>query len=245
MKKSLRYFALALLMAITADLVSANTLITVVKSNKGRSDQNRTVSGFSAISSSGSYNVFITMSNKESLRLEGSTEIISQIETKVENGILKIRNKKQINMRSWNSGGKVNIYIEAKTLHGITLSGSGDIDVSGTIKSTELTNTISGSGSISQSMDVENFVAIISGSGKINAKGKAKNAKINIAGSGDFEGKGLQTTNASAKVSGSGNITISADKSLDALMSGSGNIRYSGNPSIKSTKSGSGSISRY
>jgi len=245
MKKSLRYVVLALLMAITADLTSANTLITIVKSNKSRSDENRTVSGYSAISSSGSYNVFITMSNKESLRLEGSTDIISQIETKVENGILKIRNKKQMNMRSWNSGGKVNIYIEAKTLHGITLSGSGDIDVSGTVKSTELTNTISGSGSISQSMDVENFVAIISGSGKIHAKGNAENAKITIAGSGDFEGNGLQTTNASAKVSGSGNITISVDKSLEALMSGSGNIRYSGNPSVKSTKSGSGSISRY
>ncbi|SDM74611.1 Putative auto-transporter adhesin, head GIN domain [Daejeonella rubra] len=245
MKKTLRYFALALLMANTAELATANTLITVVKSKKISSDENRTVSGFSGISSSGSYNVFITMGNKESLRLEGSSDIISQIETTVENGILKIRNKKQMNMRNWNSGGKVNIYIEAKTLHGITLSGSGDIDVRGMVKSTQLTNTISGSGSISQSMDVENFVAVISGSGKINAKGKAENAKITIAGSGDFEGKGLQTTNASTKVSGSGNITISADKSLEALMSGSGNIQYSGNPSLKSTKSGSGSISRY
>jgi len=245
MKKTLRYFALAFLMTTTAELANANTLITVVKSKKIRSDESRTVSGFSGISSSGSYNVFITMGNKESLHLEGSSDIISQIETTVENGILKIRNKKQMNMRSWNSGGKVNIYIEAKTLHGITLSGSGDIDVRGMVKSTQLTNTISGSGSISQNMDVENFVAVISGSGKINAKGRAENAKITIAGSGDFEGKGLQTTNASAKVSGSGNITISADKSLEALMSGSGNIQYSGNPSLKSTKSGSGSISRY
>jgi hypothetical protein len=245
MKKSLRHLALALVLATTADFAFANTLITLVKSNTNKSDENRAVSGFSEISSSGSYNVFITMGNKESLRLEGSSEMISQIETKVENGILKIRNKKQMNWRSWNSGGKVNIYIEARTLHGITLSGSGDIEVSGTIKSTELTNTISGSGSISQSMDAENFVAIISGSGKIIAKGKVENAKITIAGSGNFEGKGLQTTNSSVKVSGSGNITISADKTLEALMSGSGNIRYSGNPSIKSTKSGSGSISRY
>jgi hypothetical protein len=185
------------------------------------------------------------MGNKESLRLEGSSDIISQIETKVDNGTLKIRNKKKVNMKSWNIGEKVNIYIEARTLHGITLSGSGDIEVRGSVKSTELTNTISGSGSISQSMDVENYVAIISGSGKIYAKGKADNAKITIAGSGNFEGERFQTTNSSAKVSGSGNITISADKNLEALMSGSGNIRYSGNPSVKSTKSGSGSISRY
>jgi hypothetical protein len=245
MKKTLRHLAITLLMATTAYLSSANTLITLVKSNTNQSDENRTVSGFSGISSSGSYTIFITMGDKESLRLEGSSEMINQIETKVENGILKIRNKKQMNWKSWNSGGKVSIYIEARTLHGITLSGSGDIDVSGTVKSTGLTNTLSGSGSISQSMDAENFVAIISGSGKIMAKGKAQNVKITIAGSGNFDGKELQTSNSNVKLSGSGNITITADKYLEALMSGSGNIRYGGNPSVNYTKSGSGSISRY
>jgi len=246
MKKTLRYLALTLLMAATAGLSSANTLITQVKSNTNQSDESRTVSGFSGISSSGSYTIFITMGDKESLRLEGSSEMINQIETKVENGILKIRNKKQMNIRSWNStSGKVFIYIEARTLHGITLSGSGDIEVSGTVKSTGLTNTLSGSGSISQSMEAENFIAIISGSGKINAKGKAENVKITIAGSGNFEGKELQTINSNVKLSGSGNITITADKYLEALISGSGNIRYGGNPSVSYTKSGSGSISKF
>ncbi len=245
MKKTLRYLALALLMATAANLATAKSLITLINSSTSKSDESRTVSGFSGISSSGSYTIFITMGNKESLRLEGSSEMINQIETKVENGILKIRNKKQMNWKSWNSGGKVFIYIEARTLHGITLSGSGDIEVSGTVKSTGLTNTLSGSGSISQSMDAENFVAIISGSGKIMAKGKAENVKITIAGSGNFEGKELQTTNSNVKVSGSGNITITADKYLEALISGSGNIRYGGNPSVSYTKSGSGSISRY
>ena len=245
MKKSLVCLAITFLMASTAGLASANTLVTIVKSNASKSDESRSVSGFSSISSSGSYTIYITMGDKESLRLEGSSEMINQIETKVENGILKIRNKKQMNWRSWNSAEKVSIYIEARTLHGITLSGSGDIEVSGTIKSTELRNTISGSGSISQSMDAENFVALISGSGKINAKGKAENVKATIAGSGNFEGKELQTSNSNVKISGSGNITITADKYLEALISGSGNIRYGGNPSVKYTKSGSGSISKY
>jgi hypothetical protein len=245
MKKTLTYFALLLFMAASTEVTSARTLINVVNGNNSRSDENRTVSGFSAISSSGSFNVFITMGNKESLRLEGSSDIISQIETKVDNGTLKIRNKKKVNMKSWNIGEKVNIYIEARTLHGIILSGSGDIEVSGTVKSTELTNTISGSGSISQSIAVENFVALISGSGKINAKGKAVNAQITIGGSGDFEGKGLQVTNATAKVSGSGNIAIRVNKNLEALISGSGKISYGGNPTVSYTKSGSGSISRF
>lgn len=244
MKKIRQYLAFAILLAIGSEYANASALITIVNSKKIRPDETRKVSGFSGISSSGSYNVFITMGNSESLRLEGDADVIREIETEVENGILKIRNKKRVSGWNRNSGGKVNIYIHAKSLSSITLSGSGDIEVTGLVKALNLSNTISGSGSISLNMDTENYTATISGSGEIKAKGNADNAKITIAGSGDFEGTGLRSSVASARVSGSGDISISADKNLDAVMSGSGNIRYNGNASVKSTKSGSGNISK-
>lgn len=244
MKNSVKHLALVILLAIGSEQANASTLITVVSSNNIPPDETRKVSGFSGITSSGSYNVFITMGNTESLRLEGNTEVISQIETIVDNGVLKIRNKKQMNLRNWNNGGKVSIYINAKTLNSIILNGSGDIEVSGLVKAKQLSNTISGSGSISLGIDAKDYAATISGSGKIRVKGKAENAKITVSGSGDFEGKSLHISNASAKVSGSGDISLAADKNLEAVMSGSGNIRYSGNANVKSTKSGSGSISK-
>lgn len=245
MKKLRQYLSLALLMAISLGFTSASTIITVSNSKKSKSDENREVSGFSGITSSGSYTIFITMGNKESLRLEGDADVLSEIETKVEDGILKIRNKKRMNGWNWNNNGKVNIYITAKSLNSLILSGSGDIKVTGVIKANKLNNTISGSGSISLSIDAEDYVATISGSGKIRAKGVAENVKINLNGSGNFEGNDLRTSVTIARVSGSGNISVSADKNLDAMMSGSGNIRYSGNASVNSVKSGSGSISKY
>lgn len=244
MKNSVKHLAFAILLAIGSEQANASTLITVVSSNNIPPDETRKVSGFSGITSSGSYNVFITMGNTESLRLEGNTEVISQIETIVDNGVLKIRNKKQMKLRNWNNGGKVSIYINAKTLNSIILNGSGDIEVSGLVKTKQLSNTISGSGSISLGIDAKDYAATISGSGKIRVKGKAENAKITVSGSGDFEGKSLHIRNASAKVSGSGDISLAADKNLEAVMSGSGNIRYSGNANVKSTKSGSGNISK-
>ncbi len=244
MKTIRQYLALAILLAIGSEYANASTLITIVNSNKVRPDETRKVSGFSGISSSGSYHVFITMGNAESLRLEGDADVIREIETEVENGILKIRNKKQLSGWNRTSGGKVNIYIYAKSLSSITLSGSGDIEVKGLVKAPNLSNTISGSGSISLNMDAENYTATISGSGEIRAKGNADNAKITVSGSGDFEGNNLRISNASAKVSGSGDISLAADKNLEAVMSGSGNIRYSGNANVKSTKSGSGNISK-
>ena len=229
---------------VSSQLDASSALITVVNSKKIAADETRNVSGFSGISSAGSYNVIITMGNTESLKLEGDAEQIAEIETVVEEGILKIRNKKRSGSWNRNWNGKVNVYVNAKALKSITLSGSGDIDVKGVVKSADVTTTLSGSGSISLTVDAKNYAATISGSGEIEVKGKTENAKINVNGSGDFEGDGLRTSVASARVSGSGDISINADKALDAAMSGSGNIRYGGNANVKSTKSGSGRISK-
>ncbi len=245
MKQLRKYLILALFISAGSELAVGNTLLNTENNKIFQKDDERQVSGFSEISVSGRHNVYITMSNTESLKLEGDADAISEIETKVENGVLKIRNKKQLkNSNKWNNIGKVNIYIRAKSLNNLVLSGSGNVEVNGKVKSANLSNTISGSGSMSLNIDVENYVAVISGSGEITAKGNARNAKITVAGSGDFHGSSLKTSNTSAKVSGSGDISIIADKQLEAVVSGSGDIRYSGNAVVNSTKSGSGRISK-
>lgn len=238
-----KYLALLALLIASSQLDASSTLITVVKSKKAAADETRKVSGFTGISSSGSYHVIITMGTTESLRLEGDADHISEIETVVESGTLKIRNNKKSG--SWTSRtGKINIYITAKSLKNLTLSGSGDMNVKGLVKSTDISTTLGGSGNISLTLEATNYAATISGSGEIKASGKTENARINVSGSGDFEGNGLRTNVTSAKVSGSGNIFINADKALEAAMSGSGNIRYSGSAAVKASKSGSGRISK-
>lgn len=245
MKKLVQGFTIILFVATISNLAIACTGNLQLKSNENILDENRTVAGFSGVSSAGNYSIFITMGNTESLRLEGKADVISEIETKVENGVLKISKKKSLNKKSWSSTERVNIYIEAKTLHSLAVVGSGDIEVAGLINATKLTNTISGSGNISLEMSAKNYVALISGSGEIEAKGKSENTSITIAGSGDFKGKELESDLANAKISGSGNIVLTVNKNLDALISGSGDIKYAGNPSVKYSKSGSGNISKY
>ncbi|MBC7746029.1 MAG: DUF2807 domain-containing protein [Flavobacterium sp.] len=245
MNKYIPTLTLSLMALITSVSVSpAHTLLTI-KSNKSTlSSQNREISNFKGISSSGSFDVEITMGNKENLRIEGDKEDISEIETVVENGILKIRNK---NKNGWNwksSREKVTVYINAKTINSLTLSGSGNMSVNGTIKSNRLTNAVSGSGNISLSVEVEDYDGSISGSGEMSIKGMAERANIKISGSGNFKGKDLKTSDTDIKVSGSGNASVNAEKSLDAAVSGSGNIRYSGKARVSISKSGSGNISR-
>ena len=243
MKTPLLVLLLSVLIVASTQPTNAHTLVTIVKTKKLKGEE-RNVSGFKGVSSSGSYDVKIKMGSKESLRLEGDEEVIREIETVVEDGILKIRNKKNLD-RNWRSQkGKVTIYINAKALNSVTLSGSGDISVEGLVRSNRLTNTLSGSGSISLSADADEYLGSISGSGEIAVNGKADRATIKIGGSGDFKGRDFKTSDADINVSGSGNVSIGAERSLDAVVSGSGDIRYSGNPKISKTKSGSGNISR-
>ncbi len=252
MKKIISATALAVLFVCSVQTSKSSTLLTAAKSKHFISNDEREVSGFSGISSSGSFNIIITLGDKESLRLEGDPDRLSEIETRVEDGILKIRTKNGNKLHNWNwSDGKagkskVTIYITAKTLNTLTMGGSGDMKVDGTIKTEHLTTKVSGSGSISFNADVSDYIGAISGSGEINAKGSSQNAKVSISGSGAFGGKEFHSANADVKISGSGDASVYANQNLNASISGSGNIRYGGNPQqVSKDKSGSGRISKF
>ena len=235
----------ALLLSASIASSPAHTLLTISSSKKVTLTEDRQVSGFNGISSSGSFDVRVKMGSTESLKLEGDPELLKEVETVVENGILKIRNKKHNTGWNWKKGwGKVTVFVNAKSLNSITLSGSGNLKVDGTVRAVSLTSTVSGSGNISLTAGADEYVGNISGSGEIMMVGNAKQAMIKISGSGNFEGRQFRVSNAIVKVSGSGNASIVAEKSLDAAVSGSGNIRYSGNAQVSITRSGSGSISK-
>ena len=241
MKTLFASFGWLLLLLPFISLAGTRTLLH--STNRIVSSEERTVNNFSGVSSSGSYDVYIRMGTKEELRLEGDGDIIKHIETRVENGILKIRHTQS--KRGWNwSREKVKIYITAKTIKNLTISGSGSVEVSGTIREEKLSTQVSGSGSMRMNIQAKTLNAAVSGSGSLRVSGSANDANISLSGSGEFKGKELKTSTTAIKVSGSGNATVYTVKQLNASLSGSGNISYSGNPQVNQRKSGSGRISR-
>jgi hypothetical protein len=204
-------------------------------------DEDRQVSSFRGVASSGPFDVYIKLGNKESLRLEGDEETLKDVVTKIEKDILLIHMKKNTT-RSF--GRKIKVYITAKNLDNLTVSGSGNMKVDEKIKADEFAATVSGSGNLEMSLECSSLAATISGSGRINTSGSADKSHIAISGSGNFDGKELTTDRADIKVSGSGNASIHAEDSLNAVLSGSGNVRYSGNAKVNLIKSGSGSVSK-
>lgn len=210
------------------------------------SQENRTVADFTGIASGGNFNVYVRLGTTESLRIEGDEELIKDIETEVVKGLLKIQYKTKKRYWDWNSSNKkrINIYITAKTLTNLSVSGSGDMKVEGSIQVPDFKASVSGSGNMVVATESVNLQGSVSGSGNLNLSGTAQNTELVVSGSGNLSAGNFKAKTASVTVSGSGNVNLAVEKSLKAVLSGSGNIKYSGDPEVSKTQSGSGRISK-
>ena len=216
------------------------------RNNQTTQQEERAVGTFKGIASGGSVMVMVTMGNKETIRFEGDEEAIAQLITEVKNDVLIIRPKTKWN--DWSRryrDAKVTVYINAKKLNSLTMSGSGGITVSNTINTSELVATLSGSGGIKAATSCKSLVGVISGSGTLYINGKADNTNLTLSGSGSFFGKNFTAQRLSAQISGSANVFINVEDHIEAVISGSGSISYSGNPKIEKTIIGSGRIKKF
>ena len=240
MKKIINLLLLALLVfSCQANAYPGNKRSNIV------TQEERTVGSFRGIASGGSLTIKVTMGNKESLRFEGDKDAIAELITEVDGGILGIKPKTKWSewSRRYNRP-EIIVYITAKKLNTLTLSGSGSITVTNAITGPDLTTTLSGSGSITTNASVGTFTGVISGSGTVTVTGKADNSTLTLSGSGNFRGKNLTTNKVSVQISGSADVYIRASQKIDAVVSGSGNIYYSGDASVTKTIIGSGNISK-
>jgi hypothetical protein len=225
---------------LSAALFSA---VTISVSAQETSTQTRQVSGFTSIASGGPFNVHIKMDGTESVKVEADTKYINEIETVVEGNTLRIKFKGR-EYRQYNNIHKAEVYVSAKSLNGLTNSGSGQMSVDGTITTSgEFKAVLSGSGSINTSVKSGELHAVLSGSGSIKINGRTGDADLVISGSGQIEGKDLKTESTKAVITGSGNVYVAAEKSVSAHITGSGSVNYSGNASVVDSRTiGSGRV---
>jgi hypothetical protein len=226
---------------ITLLFLSVNSLKANEISN--RESETRTVKNFHAITSGGSFNVYVKIGTTESLKIEGSSEDLQRISTIVQNGMLKISYKRDAN--NWNTSlNKVNIYITAVKLDGLILSGSGLIELDGKMSSASADIRLSGSGKIKANIDTQSAEVALSGSGELELGGKTGVLTASISGSGELNALDLIADSSTINVVGSGSAYVNAKENLKANLMGSGNVKYKGNPEVTISKVGSGNVSK-
>ncbi|RYE22721.1 MAG: DUF2807 domain-containing protein [Sphingobacteriaceae bacterium] len=245
MKSNLKLFVLAFLLITTETLTFAGSVKIAVKSSSIET-QDRKLSGFHAIASSGSFDVVMSQGNTESVRVKADAEVINEVVTEVKNGTLMIHSK---NNHNWGMSHlwinkPIIIYVVAKDLNSIGLTGSGDLRIDNQFNTNTLQLRLSGSGDFKGAINVKTLEASISGSGDFSISGKADETTVSISGSGDYRGGDLITKSTAIRVSGSGDANIYASENVEASVSGSGDVHYSGHPkNVSKVAHGSGDIS--
>jgi hypothetical protein len=217
--------------------------------------ETRDLPDFHRVFNEGEFDVYIIQDGLSEVEVEAESNLIPMIRTRIEGSSLVIDTKDNLQNHF-----PMKVYVHTAELtevglsgsglfHAenlvvedfeISLSGSGDMNISATADNVDC--AISGSGDIGLGLTCNSIDAKISGSGNMELWGTADNGDLDISGSGEFRAYELILQNCDATISGSGNMYINVEDHLDVKISGSGNIYYMGNPVINSTISGSGEL---
>lgn len=181
----------------------------------------RSVTGFTAVSATGSTTVKISQGALFKVEVKGYNNLLPYFETKLVNNTLQLGYKNGVNVKNDNT----EVYITMPALTGLALAGSGDISTSGAFN-----------GNV-------DFNAAITGSGDIQfSSGTTQHFSSTIQGSGNIYAINMVADKAEADIAGSGNAEITANSQLKVKINGSGNVYYRGSPVITTQVSGSGAV---
>lgn len=200
---------------------------------------------FSSISVPSSVDVYYTQtSGAQSLTLTCDENLLEFFLIKVEDGALVVSTKPGVSLRP-----KVKTYltVSSPVLEEVRLSGSGDIHIGSPIVSEgDFAIRISGSGDVETSGTVScrNFSARTSGSGDAFVAGvTAASAEFKSSGSGDLESDSVTADEISVALSGSGDCELVCRNAgiVQVRISGSGDCTLSGSAATLANLSLSGS----
>jgi Putative auto-transporter adhesin, head GIN domain len=186
--------------------------------------ETRSVDTFNKISFRTSGKLYLRQGSPQKIELEGSKELLDEMETKVEGGKLIIGKKEKWNW-SWGDD-KITAYVTVKDINAISVSGSGDVVGETKIITSDIDLKVSGSGNLQIEVEASGEMeADVSGSGKIDLKGTCQSFDSDISGSGRVVMNASIKERATFGISGSGKIEATGvAKDVKAVITGSGKL---------------------
>lgn len=192
-------------------------------------DENRGTGAFSAVTNTGSFDVYVNQADSFSVVVRAQENLIPIIETNVVGSRLIVETRSSTCYRS---SLPVEVHITMPETDALTLNGSGRI-LAGRVSSTEVEIFNSGSGSIEIDSTLSEWLVLDnSGSGHIEVKSSyADMVDLIQSGSGSVRNGNIAgPEQVDIRHSSSGNITaeIIDVAELDVILSGSGRVELSG-----------------
>jgi hypothetical protein len=182
---------------------------------------NKTLDPFESLIISGGVQAFIQKGEKQSIKIKGNKDHITNLKMSVENGVATF-----LLENTMYDHDELTLYITLPNIKEVSVNGSGLIRIEGFEKLKYLVAEINGSGDIV--LDETSSV-----------KGKLT---VAINGSGDFSGLNAKVQYAEVDISGSGEVSVFPKEHLRIEINGSGDVKYMGNPKVETDINGSGDV---
>jgi hypothetical protein len=240
MHTTIRRTALIALIALLATSFAASAA-TLVGSGRAKTE-NRAVGAFTGVAISVPGRLELTQGATDSVAITADDNVLPELETVVEKGVLEIR----IRTKNLHIARKseIRIAVSIRAIESLAVAGSANV-AAGPLQAAKLSVKVAGSGDVKiASLTAQELVANIAGSGDLAVAGRADTFTANAAGSGSVRADKLETKRAKVAVAGSGSVVLIARESLNASIAGSGDVRYYGDPKVERSVVGSGSVKR-
>lgn len=202
--------------------------------------ETREVAAFESVEVSAGIHARVSIGARK-VEVEANDDVMSLVETKVEDGRLLIRFKR--NSRVWDIGG-VTVTVQAPSLRGLEASGGATIQAR-LARAEKLGIQVSGGGEVKvEEIDVAQLDASGSGGATMELSGKADALRLEFSGGSRLKGKNLSTK--TARVSGSGGCTarFRASESVKGEISGGCELHVLGNAAVSVATSGGSSVDK-
>ena len=211
-----------------------------IKGSGHQTTKDVAVENFNAVEISGYFDVELTQSNKEALRIEADDNLMKYIDVKVnQDKKLQIEIKDHI---EFTHSKKLKLYLTYSNLHSIEVNGAAHLHSKTPARSQNMDIEISGAASVDMDFFTESLKINESGAGSFKLAGKTTKLEVNISGAGSIDAYALEAKNAKIEISGAGSANVLATNTLDVQISGVGSVKYKGNPSINKSITAIGTL---
>lgn len=195
------------------------------------------VSAFDKVDVSGAIDVIVNIGNKSEVVIEADSAIMPYVVTEVKDRELRIYNKDIIGFYNFKNN-KILVTITTPSILELESSGACDVTIND-LKTDMFKVSLSGACDLIGSFECNVLDFESSGSSDSKLRGKVKNCNIELSGACDIKALDLEVDSLKIEGSGSSNVEITVQNSLDVELSGASELRYKGEPKyIKTDMSG-------
>src|SRR5574344_756794 len=201
------------------------------------------VSAFDKVDVSGAIDVIVNIGNKSEVVIEADSAIMPYVVTEVKDRELRIYNKDIIGFYNFKNN-KILVTITTPSILELESSGACDVTIND-LKTDMFKVSLSGACDLIGSFECNVLDFESSGSSDSKLRGKVKNCNIELSGACDIKALDLEVDSLKIEGSGSSNVEITVQNSLDVELSGASELRYKGEPKyIKTDMSGVSNLTK-